>query len=638
MQGFELPRFTGQNLHMPKALSSFLIIALALAACTVPDVPHKPATQPASAPTVFVDFEQPDPAVVWVPEGAAATPTTVPATQAWPLQRTSHLPQGGLWSLGTSLTQAGEIRYLSGKPLDLSAHDLLTAQVMHADTPAHNGQSTAALVVTDAAGKTVRGDAYPVLSHWQSVTFDLRIAQEQGLDTSRIATIGLALCPVRELPADSPLAIQTDSWSTLDAARSYLGTSVGPAKSFYVEYRGTRLVVGTVGQYEITLLDRGARPSAVGKATPAPTWLTIATPARKVLGQPATGLMLLDQSGLDTLGALRRQDPDNSPQPTPPPVGLIPDSGWPASLAPGLAAIHWSVVWTSPVAALVEGIQENGPYDRLGMPAVTIKWQLMIFQWGQVFVHASWAKSRDMAVAEPITWALVTDDVRPLTADTGPADRLLADIYTPVFRNNLHTALPHEMQAMAPVALIARTTAQKDTFWRAVGVTAEGLHRHIFGAAIPPQREEEAGQNPSADCMLLVNNPDPLTKAATFSQYLDPPKIVVRQGEIDTTFPGDTDRDGFVETYGFQVVRLANGRATFTIYPQKRPIFYPPILFTVPAVEREALDVKHSKLLINIDGKQFANPPQFPDGSYLLQIPYVLDGDRPVSVEAILVR
>ena len=146
-----------------------------------------------------------------------------------------------------------------------------------------------------------------------------------------------------------------------------------------------------------------------------------------------------------------------------------------------------------------------------------------------------------------------------------------------------------------------------------------------------------AGAQNSADCMLLVNHPDLLTKATGFSQYLDPPKIIVRQGELDRNFPGDADNDGFVESYGFQVVRLANGRATFTIYPQQRPIFYPPFLFTIPAVERDALDVKHSQLLINIDGKQFANPPQFPDGSFLLQIPFPLNKD-PVNVEAILVK
>jgi hypothetical protein len=125
-------------------------------------------------------------------------------------------------------------------------------------------------------------------------------------------------------------------------------------------------------------------------------------------------------------------------------------------------------------------------------------------------------------------------------------------------------------------------------------------------------------------------------KAGAFGQYLVPPKVLFRQGELDRNFPGDADNDGFVERYGFQTVRLANGRATFTIYPQGRPLFYPAYLFTVPAIERDALDLAHSRVLINIDGKQFADPPQFPDGSFLLQLPFTLD--RPVTVEALLIR
>ena len=109
-----------------------------------------------------------------------------------------------------------------------------------------------------------------------------------------------------------------------------------------------------------------------------------------------------------------------------------------------------------------------------------------------------------------------------------------------------------------------------------------------------------------------------------------------RQGELDLTYPGDADGDGFVESSGFQAIRLANGRATFTIYPQGRPIYFPAFLFTVPAAEWTALDLKHSRLLVTIDGKLFDDPPQFPDGGFLLQLPYEID--QPVSVEAIVVK
>jgi hypothetical protein len=136
--------------------------------------------------------------------------------------------------------------------------------------------------------------------------------------------------------------------------------------------------------------------------------------------------------------------------------------------------------------------------------------------------------------------------------------------------------------------------------------------------------------------MLLVNAPPALTQAGSFSQYLQPPRLRIRQGELDRNFPGDTDNDGFVEPYGFQVIRLTNGRAAFTVFPDNRPLFYPPFLFTIPALERAGLDLPHARLLINIDGKQFADPPQFPDGSFLLQLPYTLD--RPVSIEAVLIK
>ena len=187
------------------------------------------------------------------------------------------------------------------------------------------------------------------------------------------------------------------------------------------------------------------------------------------------------------------------------------------------------------------------------------------------------------------------------------------------------------MQSHAGVAMIAPASRQKDNFWWARDAVPET--RWIFGTGIATGGGSNTGE---ATCMLLVNSPNALGMAGAFGQYLVPPKIVVKQGELGRNFPGDADNDGFVETYGFQVIRLANGRAVFSIYPQERPIFHPPILFTVPAVEREALDLKHSQLLINIDGKQFPNPPQFPDGSFLLQVPYVLD--RPVTVEALLVK
>ena len=187
------------------------------------------------------------------------------------------------------------------------------------------------------------------------------------------------------------------------------------------------------------------------------------------------------------------------------------------------------------------------------------------------------------------------------------------------------------MQTAAPVAMIAQTaatTTAKAAWWWAVK-----NRRKYFGNALQSDPAQAHGE---LFCMLLVNNPTALTQAGSFSQYLAPPRLRFRQGEPDRNFPGDPDNDGFVDAYGFQVVRLASGRAAFTIYPQERPLFYPPYLFTVPAIERQALDLKDSRVLINIDGKQFADPPRFPDGSFLLQMPYVIN--QPVNVEALLIH
>jgi len=316
--------------------------------------------------------------------------------------------------------------------------------------------------------------------------------------------------------------------------------------------------------------------------------------------------------------------------------------GWPTTSEE--TRWRWECLWTSPVAAIVEVKQEVGPYDQLGEPSVRVMWRFMIYQWGQVFVHAQWEPSAagGGVGGRPMTWALVQEERENLFQDASlahaktpeDADRLLNAIYPESLKDGLETALPHQMQRGASVAMIAKSVAasaeakEKNVWWWARGVVGmEG--KRIFGVGLGSTEVH------SADCMLLVNKPTALMQAGSFSQYLAPPKVRVREGELDRNFPGDVDNDGLVESYGFQVIRLTNGRATFTVYPQERPLFYPVYLFTVPASERETLQLKNSRLLVNIDGKQFADPPQFPDGSFLLQLPYVID--RPVQVEAIVV-
>lgn len=658
------------SLRLPLLLAPLLLIT-----CSSPrpsSAPsHTAALVPLTNTQIIADFEQPNPPATWVPQSPASQPATEPSTQPATLQRSALRPHAGLWALAAAnITANGAILFTPPHPLDLSRFNLFTAQITHANPPAQNGEFTASLALTDADGKTIESDAFPVLSTWQPIPFDLRSAYDQGLDTSRITAIAINL---HAGEGHEPITIQTDTWSAQSLSHIYTGDRLkGAPKSFFVESQGTHLSIGSVGQYEILLSDRGAStepPPAVATAPSENTplqnsapWLQIFLPPppaksnqppRKVLGQFGTGLFLLDQSALDALKPFRRQSPDAPsssavPSSTPLPQSWsLPTVSWPASLAPNLSRIQWQVAWTSPIAALVQGTQESGPYDRLGEPAVTIKWQLMIYQWGQVFVHVQWTKSGELAPPppNPVSWALVLDDRLENDSSTGTQftesndaqERLLSSIYPATFRDGLVTALPHQMQSAGPIAMIARTTPQKDTWWWAAAALTPSLqsHRHFFGAGLAPAENANPTQG-QADCMLLVNDPNPLTKAASFGQYLVPPKIILRQGELDRNFPGDSDNDGFVESLGFQVIRLANGRATFSIYPQERPIFYPACLFTIPAAERDALDLKHSRLLINIDGKQFNSPPQFPDGSFLLQIPYVLD--RPVSVEAILVK
>jgi hypothetical protein len=604
------------------------LLALLMSACKTPQ--HEPAARPATIPSgkqlLLADFEKADDTVTWIPATSAALPaeTDLPAAAssqpAMPLntpRRIAQRPEGGLWSMGIALTQPGELRWTPSRSIDLGSYEILTLPFAHLNPAGDNGAFTAQIALTDADSKTIRGDAFPIKSRYAPIRFDLKAAFDNGLDIDRITSISVTLKPTRAIPADAPLLVQTDNWAAINDARIYLGSPTGAAKSFYIQSRGDRIQVGSVGQYEMHVWNRGGTTAS---------WLEVFGPQheRPLLGQEGTGLLLLDQSGFDALSALRQQTAATRPAAGPLPP--VPDSAWPIA-ASGISSLAWNVVWASPVGAIIEGRQEVGPYDRLGEPALTLRWRLMVYQWGQVFVNAAWTRTGEAAVSQPMSWALVLDDSTSLARESSPdqaSERLLADIYTPRFRQGLATALPDRMQIDAPIAMVARTTPQKNTWWRAADD-----RRRIFGAGIP-------GTPAETSCMLLVNSPNALMKAGSFGQYLDPPKIVMRQGELELTYPGDADNDGFVESYGCQAIRLANGRATFTLYPQERPIFYPAFLFTVPAAERDVLDLKNSRLLINVDGKQFADPPVFPSGSFLLQLPYVLDG--PVSVEAVLVK
>jgi hypothetical protein len=616
---------------------------------------------------VILDFEEPDPPVAWKDaqaggeEGATSAPVTMAATtentaenagtqpsnavatgvapatnlpipsdpvHAPAISRSSVRPNSGLWALKVTLApgDVGSLFHKFAKPVDMQNYVTVSAQVMHLGSAERSGEWRAAVYLVDDEGKKVVGDAYAVTSQWRVAPLDLKTAEEEGLDVARVAEIGLQFVRGKTAAGgrEEPLEVQTDTWEAQSDSHVYIGNKLGKAKTFYVQREGTRLEVGIVGLYEVDFFQRS------GTQRP---WFTVRQKGNLALGQPGTGLMLLDQDQYDALnvGGGVRQDAYAEGFES---AGKIPSASWPIGSGAAERSTEWTweCAWTTPVAAIVEVRQEVGPYDSLGQAAAELKWRFMIYQWGEVFVHVEWTKGsgENAPSGGPITWALVLD--RTIEPGGGPAGgakdavaaQLLDAIYPASVHEGLTTVLPDQMQTGAAVAMIAKTGgAGKNWWWSA------GSGKRVFGVGVTQQ-------NGPLDCMLLVNAPTALMQAGSFSQYLVPPKVRVRQGELDRNFPGDVDNDGLVEPYGFQVIRLANGRASFTLYPQDRPLFYPPYLFTVPAVEREADDVKNSHMLINIDGQQFADPPQFPDGSFLLQMPYVID--RPVQVEGVLVK
>ncbi|HUO10363.1 MAG TPA: hypothetical protein VM008_18805 [Phycisphaerae bacterium] len=623
---------------------------------------------------VILDFEEPDPPVAWKEAQAAARnqATSLPATMAAAtenatdnggtlpsndsatgsipppppttrpsipfdpgrspaISRSSVRPNSGLWALKATLApgEEGSLFHRFAKPVDMQNYETVSAQVMHLGTAERSGEWRAAIYLVDDEGKRVQGDAYAVTSKWRAAPLDLKTASEEGLDVARVVEIGLQFVRGRAAAGEGegkePLEVQTDTWAAESDAHVYIGNKLGKVKTFYVQREGTRLEVGMVGQYEVDFFQRA------GTQRP---WFTVRQKGDLALGQPGTGLMLLDQDQYDALneggGAGVRQDAYAEGFES---GGKMPSASWPIGSGGVERSTEWTweCAWTTPVAAIVEVRQEVGPFDALGQAAAELKWRFMIYQWGEVFVHVEWVKGSGANAPSggPITWALVLD-----RAESGPKDavaaRLLDAIYPASVHEGLTTALPDRMQKGAAVAMIAKTGGAGRNWWWSAGTAGGG--KRVFGVGVTQQN----GGGGPLDCMLLVNAPTALMQAGSFSQYLVPPKVKVRQGELDRNFPGDVDNDGLVEPYGFQVIRLANGRTSFTLYPQERPLFYPPYLFTVPAVEREADDVKGSHMLINIDGQQFADPPQFPDGSFLLQMPYVID--RPVQVEGVLVK
>ena len=599
----------------------------------VPKIADKSAVKP----LVLCDFEKGDLAVDWSAStpatapattpaiGPATAPTSAPAENQPELSRSSRMVESGLWCLRAKIQHPGLLMHRLTPGINAAGFDTLTVDVMQDSGPDKTGLLLAAAVVEDVHGNRVVGDFYPVTTRWQAVGLDLPTAVQEGLGAGELAAVGVALRYSGATDGSPTIELQTDQWALRGSQRTYVGSRTGVAKSFYVDRQGGRLRIGQVDQWEMTFHQRAitgdpapGQPRLTGRP-----WLEVTRGPNQqvVLGQPGTGLMVLDQDQYDALAKAAQRGPA-----TPSAIvasqnagASLPTSAWPASEA----TFDWRVAWTSEVGALVEVKQVCGPIDRLGRPAATLAWKFMVYRSGQVYTHVEWTPASAPTKSEPVSWALIADRIL-VDDNVKEPERLLQGIYPSAFAES---TMPHQMQVGNPVAMLAKINAREKNLWW----WAETGNRRIFGVGLP-----KALRQGPLDCLLLVNDPNPLAQASAFSGYLGPANLRVKVGTIDRNFPGDRDNDGLVEPYGFQVVRLTAGRAVFTIDPENRPLYYPAILFTVPAAERDLVDVKNCHVLINLDGKQFEDPPQWPDGSFLLQLPYVIS--RPVHVEATLVH
>ena len=257
---------------------------------------------------VILDFEAPNPAVVW---NVPSTPTTDPSASTLPaassepagpsLTRSALRPENGLWCMTTTLRpeQTGGMWHAFVTPVNFQNDDTLVAGVMHVDSPARSGEWSARVVVRDDAGKEFVGDALAITTKWQDALLDLHDAAAT-VDLAHVAGMGVRFEHVSG-GGDGPLTLQTDTWAVRREHHAYVGARLGMPKSFYVQRDGSRLTLGRVNQYEITFFERSGieRP-----------WMTItqnvgtegAAQREMVVGQAGTGLMLLDQDMYDAAG------------------------------------------------------------------------------------------------------------------------------------------------------------------------------------------------------------------------------------------------------------------------------------------------------------------------------------------------
>ncbi len=628
-----LAHFSHKNLMMlvtMKIMTSFgiVVILAALAGCTQdPQVlvsvnaqaltsqPAAPATQPATQSAVqsaeplayidvkreLVDFEDPQPPVQWTAEEERVNVS--PGSSGPPnLRRTAEQPEHGLWSLAIPVRENGRMMYTFPQPVDLRTLDLLSLPVQQRGS---SSKLLAAVVIVDADEHLAIGDMTPLDGTWRRLLLDLNGVTD--IDLSRITQIGIKIEYAEDATRQATLA--TDHWVAQQSQKSYVGQRYGMSRSFYVQRNGLRLHVGQVDRFEMTFIQCSGTKRA---------WLEMTQGAERqmVMGQPHTGLMLLGQEQFDALGRSIRQVPmaDKPEDPVPEPFATVPQFSWPAAVS----SYEWSVVWSSSVAAMVDVKQTAGWADDLGRAPAVITWRFMIYATGQVYVQADWHTESASKLPDPVTIALCLK--RP---DAAGAQNILKPLLHEIYADSAKRKyFPHEFQSGNPVVMLAKVNeTEPDIYWR-----ADAGEYRLFGVGLP-----QAERRGPVNCMMLVNSPTQVDTAAAFANYLRPPQLRIKLGRQERTFPGDRDNDGLVEAYGFLVIRMAPDQVWFTIDPQNRPVYYPAILIC-PGVK----DAGKRKLLVNLEGRQFSELPRWPDGSYLLQIPYTLA--KPVNLEARLLE
>jgi hypothetical protein len=578
---------------------------------------------------IICDFESPDSRITWQNENTSLTiaPTTTPATNPDdPVPtRTPRGTEKGLWSLRTLISRNGNIQKNLDKPLMFNDGDTFAVDVMQDSGQGKANVLAAAAFIEDTHGIRVTGDFYPVAGKWLTVPLDLEAASRKGIDLESIAIVGVSVL-VEKGP--EPIDFRTDHWAIKTSRRTYWpiaadGSVIANPKGFYAHRAGGTLQVGVTDQWRISIHKRA------GHELP---WLEVARGKGNqiVIGKPGTGLLILDQDGWNALekGVQRGAVSTETILASVRGKAAVPKYSWPGQEG-DRTTWDWRIAWSSPIGIQVDIKETAGRFDDVGRSAAIMNWKMTIYRTGLVYIHAEWVKESSQKVVDPVSWALVMD--RAMVDDTRrPPERILTGFYAPEFRAEV---MPHQMQLGNPVAMLARSDpGERDLWW-----WTEAEDRRIFGVGLP---KTSRARGP-VDCLLLVNDlvtmdKDMISEASAFSAYLTPPTLKFREGSLDRDTPGDRDNDGMAEMYGFQVIRLANGRAVFTIDPGERPIVAPTFLLTVPPAEHDKVDLKRSHVLINVDGKQFEDPPQWPDGSFLWQYPGILS--RPVRVEVELAK